>query len=115
MNNSKLTMDFDVALNEESAYDVVPHLREQQTEVVQVLEALEAVNRSKHWQTLQSKVFQSSLDVLQKAIRNEKDPKELFRIQGQLGWGEKYTNLEDLIVYYRRKLENIKNQIKQHG
>jgi len=114
MNNSKLTID-GFTLQEDVQVDVRPHLRQQQESVVSVLEALEAVNRSQHWQTLQSKVFQESLGLLQKQIRNEKDPKELFRIQGKLNWGEKYTNLEDLILEYRRRLENIKNQIKQHG
>jgi ERCC4-related helicase len=112
MNNSKLTID-EVTLRDENPIDVKPFLRERQTEIVEIIEALEAVNRSKYWQTLQSKVFHSSLEVLQRAIRTEKDAKELFRIQGSLIWGEKYTNLQELITGYRRQLDNIKNQIKQ--
>uniref|UniRef100_A0A6M3Y876 Uncharacterized protein n=1 Tax=viral metagenome TaxID=1070528 RepID=A0A6M3Y876_9ZZZZ len=110
MNNSKI-IEGNI-LKEEPAVDLKPMLRQRQEETVSIIEALQAVKGSEYWKVLQDKVFQGSLEVLERRIRTEKEPQELYRLQGQLGWAEKFTNLDKLVELYRKELDNIKNQIK---
>jgi len=111
MNNSKISQD-SFALENEPELDKTPWLRERQTEIVEIIEALEAVKQSSYWKVLQNKIFTASLELLQRKIRNEKDSKEIFRLQGQLGWAEKFADLDKMVEVYRKELENIKQQLK---
>lgn len=92
-----------------------PYLRTRQSELVAIIEAIDAVKGSKYWKVLQKNIFDGVLQSLQHRIRNEKDTKELFRLQGQLGWAEKYCDLDKLAKVYRNELEKVTHQLKQYG
>lgn len=114
MNNSKIAIE-NATLMDEPEIDITPWLVQRQKELTEIIEAIRAINSSSYWKVLQNKVFQGSLEVLERQIRTERDSKEMFRLQGQLGWAEKFTNLEKLSDVYRKELENVNKQLKKNG
>ncbi len=111
MNNSRIAIE-DVSLEYEEKMDTQPILREQATELLEIIEALEHVTESKYWKLLQVKVWGGILSGLQRRLNKEKDSQEMFRLQGQIVWAEKYTDLQKLTDVYRTKLTNIKKQLQ---
>ena len=110
MNNSKIAIEN--TLREETLVDYTPMYRKQATELTEIIEAIEAVSQSNYWKLLQEKVFSGVLESLQHRIRDEKDSKNLFRLQGQIIWAEKYSDFKKMATVYRNQLENIKSKIK---
>ena len=110
MNNSKIAID-SFTLREEPEVDTLPMLREQATELAEIIEALDNVTSSNYWKLLQNKVWGGILSNLQSRMNKEKDPTEIYRYQGQIIWAEKYTDIEKLTDVYRKKLVNLKNKI----
>ena len=86
--------------------------RKKATELTEIIEAIEAISQSNYWKLLQEKVFSGILESLQHRIRDEKDSKNLFRLQGQIVWAEKYSDFKKMAIAYRNQLENIKSKIK---
>ena len=111
MNNSKLAIE-SINLSQEEAVDASPMYRMRETEVLAIIEALENVSSSKYWHLLQEKVFDGVVESLQRRLRNEKDTTEMFRLQGQVVWAEKYSDLKSLIIVYKNELANIRNNLK---
>ena len=108
MNNSKIISG---ALKEELVVDVKPALRQRRQEVTEILEALGTITRSNHWGVLEQKVFSPAREGLGRKIRIEQDTQELFRLQGQFMWVDKYGDLTKLAESYRKELERINNQL----
>lgn len=113
MNNSSLGLD--VKLEPEKQIDISPWLRQKEQELVQVIEALQNIASSSYWKVLKQKVFDGVLESLQRKISNESDDKEIYRLQGQIAWAEKYSNLDKLIEIYRKELQGIKKQLSGDG
>jgi methionine salvage enolase-phosphatase E1 len=111
MNNSRIAIE-DVSLELEEPFDTQPILREQSTELLEIIEALDNITKSAYWKILQEKVWSGILTSLQRRINIEKDTQEIARLQGQIVWAEKYTDLNKLTQVYRTKLQNIKKQIQ---
>jgi len=109
MNNSKFVIDN--ALADAPVVDMMPQIRQRETELVAILEAIKAIKASEYWQTLQDKVFSKDLIKLTSKLRTERDNIEMYRLQGQVTWAEKYslTSLEEL---YRNELINLRNQLQ---
>lgn len=110
MNNSKIATE-NVFLEMEPKIDTGPMLREQATELSQIIEAFENISQSEYWKILQSKVFDGVLESLQRRMRNEKDTKEMFRLQGQIVWAEKYCNFTKLTEAFRTSLSNVNKKL----
>jgi hypothetical protein len=109
MNNSKFVIDN--ALTDAPVADLMPQIRQRETELVAILEAIKAVKASEYWQTLQEKVFNRDLDKLTRRLRTEKDTIEMYRLQGEVTWAEKYS-LENLENQCRNELTNLRNQLQ---
>ena len=107
MNNSKIISEQPLA-NE--GVDIKPLLRQEKTEIADILEALQNLAGSKYWKLVKEKVFDNEVAKANKALRNEQDQIETFRLQGELRWEDR-TNLEKLIQMYRKRLENINNRL----
>lgn len=95
-------------------------LREREGVLVQVIEAFGYILESKEWSTLETHVFDGVLESLQKRMASESyklplDEKEIYKLQGQIAWAKKYSNLEDLANVFRLELTNIRNQLKPPG
>lgn len=109
MNNSKIVIDN--ALTDEPVIDRTPQIRQRETELVAIIEAIKSIRASEYWKTLEEKVFSRDLDKLTRRLRTEKDSIEMYRLQGEVTWAEKYS-LETLENQYRNELTNLRNQLQ---
>lgn len=75
--------------------------------LIETIEALTNIAGSNYWHVLQKNVFDVSLEKAKKSLAKEKDTTEIFRLQGEIKWGERF-NLEDLITKYRNELKVIR-------
>lgn len=115
MNNSKIIID-DMTLSLEEPVKNTEHLREEVSRLTRILEAIGAIENSEEWRTLKREIFDSTVENLEKRLKNESeklqiDASELYRLQGQLFWARKYANLTKLSESYKLELSNIKKLI----
>ena len=85
-------------------------LRERVEILIEIIEALQNIASSNYWKVLQQNVFNVDLDKAKSRLANEKDTTEIFRLQGEIRWGEKF-DLEKLIKKYRDELTAIRKQL----
>jgi hypothetical protein len=110
MNNANLITEDSIF--DEYTKDSSPLLRERAGELAEIIDALQNVGGSTHWQVLQKYVFNVDLDKAKRSLAKEKDTVEMFRLQGDIRTGEKF-NLESLIAKYRNELLAIKKQLHE--
>jgi hypothetical protein len=87
-----------------------PLYRERAEQLTEIIEALQHIAGSSYWKVLKQFVFDVDLDKAISRLAKEKDTTEMFRLQGEIRWGEKY-NLEKLLTKYRNELEVIRKHI----
>ena len=85
-------------------------LREKVEILTKIIEALQNIASSNYWKVLQQNVFNVELDKAKSRLAKEKDTTEIFRLQGEIRWGEKF-DLEKLIEKYRNELIGIRKQL----
>lgn len=112
MNNSRLAIE-KVSLYSEETVDRTPELREQEAELLTVLNALTTVISSQEWGTLKMKLFDTVLENLTKDLLEESkkeipDTGKLNRLTGQILWAEKYVDLQKLGEGLRLQLTQIR-------
>ena len=100
-----------VSLEMESPIDTTPLLREKAVKLGKIVEAFDKISESTYWEILKEEIFNGVLESLQRKMRVETEPRELFRLQGQMVWAEKYCNLAKMAEIYRKELVNISNQL----
>jgi len=105
MNNAKFVV------TESSSQLNIPLLRERETELVRLLEALTNIHNSQYWSTVMNDVLQKDINLIKKKIVEETDTTEIFRLQGILQWTSTHLDLERLITQYRHELTRIKLQL----
>ncbi len=110
MNNSQIAME-NISLELENNVDIKPTLRAKEQDLVEIIEAIEKVSSSSYWKTLKLKVLDGVLSSLQTRIKNEKNPTEIYRLQGQIIWAEKYCDLEKLAQAYQNELLNLRTKL----
>lgn len=116
MNNSKIALES----SEENKDNRLSFLQNQQGEFTQFVEAINRVESNEDWQKLRKLLLDDVVTKLEKELRSEaeksvlNEPK-IYRLQGQLEWARKYTDLKKLADYKRLEIENIKNQIYERG
>lgn len=108
MNNSQILM---TSLTVTEEVDTAPLLREKERELLQIIEALGSISASDYWKLLEEKVFNGVVDSLQAKLRSEKNPTEIYRLQGQIMWAEKYTDLTKVAQAYKNELTSIRNRL----
>lgn len=118
MNNSKLAID-DLLL-EEKVLDTTPILRQRQTEVIKIIEALQSILNSEQWQVLKELVFNGLVDTLEKRLVSETikkplDVDEIHRLNGQLIWAKRYADLNKLMEVYRLELTNLRSKLNANN
>lgn len=89
--------------------DRTPWLKQQEVELLKIIEAIQNIKQSNFWKTLKEKVFDGVVISIQEKLQDEKDEKELYRLQGQMAWASKFTDLDKLEKVYRDQLEAIRN------
>lgn len=103
--------------DEGETIDREPWLRSRQDEIITILQSIDELEKSKAWKTLNTLIFEGVAEALEKRLTNEakKDTPnnlEMARINGQLVWARKYSNLQELAKIFKTELEGIKKQLK---
>jgi hypothetical protein len=86
--------------------------REKVETLTETIEALQQIANSSYWKVLKQNVFDVDLAKAKRSLVNSKDTTEMFRLQGEIRWGEKLS-LENLIFKYRNELSALKQQINE--
>jgi hypothetical protein len=97
----------------EKEVDKTPILRQKEGEIVKIIEAINGINISENWKTLERYIFEDLVISLerrlnQEANKGEINAPEVYRLQGQLLWARKYADLNKLSEIYRSELLNVK-------
>lgn len=88
--------------------DVTPDLRKRAKELAEIIGALRAIQGSSHWKLLEEAIWKPLVISLDKKLRNESDTQEIFRIQGQVRWAQKYAHLHNVEESFQKELQKIK-------
>lgn len=110
MNNSKLAIER-VGLHLDKEIDTKPMLRKRGEELVEIIEALDSLKGSNYWKLINDRIFSKLLDRLHKEIDEETDTIKIFRLQGEIKWAKRYSDLSKLSEEYRNELSRINKQI----
>ena len=105
MNNAYINKENEVVSDEN-----LPIYREQVTRLTEVIEALQNIQGSSYWAVLKKYIFDVDLEKAKRRLASEKDTIEMFRLQGEIRWGEKF-DLEKLTEKYRNELSEIRKKI----
>lgn len=97
---------------EEVHRDSSPLLRERAGVLADIIDALQNIGGSSHWQVLQKYVFDVDLERAKRSLVQSKDTTEMFRLQGEIRFGEKFS-IDSLILKYRNELQAIKKQLHE--
>jgi len=97
--------------------EVKEKLREEQTKLTKIIEALVGLDKSKEWHTLKELVFDKSLEAIERQIMNEStaiqiDTNKLYRLQGEWVWAKQYSDVNRFITTLKRQLEEIKKRLQ---
>lgn len=107
MNNSQVA---NLNLEEEQPIDRKPFLRQREIELVKLIEAIENLKSSNYWNILED-FFTREVGKLRNELDDERDTIKIYRLQGNLEWAKKYSDLSKLSERYREELINIRKQI----
>lgn len=99
-------------------FDRTPALRRREGELVSIVEAIGRVGETDDWKLLKKLLWDSVEGLLERRVRTEAskqvvDPPELYRLQGQLAWARKYTDLDKLREAFKTELTGIRKQLKK--
>lgn len=113
MNNGFISLAGDTP---EKPVEVTEKLRSEEGRLVKIIEAVRSVQQTEAWSTLKIEVFDSLTDKLERELKREAeeddpDPSKLNRINGQLIWARKYSDLNKLEREKMVELQRIKHQL----
>lgn len=108
MNNAQLIIKEFVGKQK----DPKPILQEKVEQLSETIDALQNVGGSSFWKVLQKNIWSVELNKAKKSLAKSDDTNEMFRLQGELRWEDKF-NLEKLIEKYRNELEIIKQKLNE--
>jgi len=91
-------------------------LQDKQGELAQLIEAINRVEANEDWRKLKELLLDGVVEKLERQLKDEAKKDEvslpkLYRLQGQIEWAKKYTNLKKISDDKRLEIENIKKQI----
>lgn len=94
----------------------VPQLRNREGELVKIVEAIRKVRETAEWSTLKTYIFDGVLESLESKLKAEShraeiDSKEIYKLQGQIAWAKKYSNLDTLASAFTLELTNVRLQL----
>lgn len=112
MNNSKLAIEYETLsqVAQDQPLDMLPALRNRETDLMVIIEAMGHIRGSQYWKILEEKVFNKDFNSLQKQLRNEKNPTEIYRLQGRITQAEK-LDLNKGLQAYEAELQRIRKQL----
>lgn len=120
MNNSFITLDNLEPISEPQQVDRTPWLRQKESEMVKVIEALQRISVSEDWSTLKTSIFEGVVEQLERDMLNEAkkenpDIQKLTSLKGQFVWAKKYADLNSLADSFKKELTSIRQTLKSNG
>ena len=107
MNNSQ------VSIEEPISEDRLVLLRQREAELVKLIEAILGVVETEDWKKLKELIFDKEVARLEARLYAEaraveiNDP-NLYRLQAQIVWAKKHTDLEKMAQTFKVELENVR-------
>ncbi len=117
MNNSKIAY---YNSKEEVKVDQTELLQKRRGELSQIIEAINRVEDSDDWQKLKKLVLDGVVATIERNLKLEVskieiNPAEIYRLQGQLSWARKYSDLKKLSEFFKTQIESTKHQINEQN
>ena len=108
MNNSDLQL-------EEKEDSRLSFLQEKQGELAKLVEAINRVEANEDWRKLKELFLNGIVDKLERQLRDEASKPEVslpkvYRLQGQITWAKRYSDLKKFSNEKRLEIENLKKQ-----
>lgn len=108
MNNSDIKLE----IKEDSR---LSFLLEKQGELAQLVEAINRVEANDDWRKLKELFLNGVVEKLERQLKDEASRQEvslpkLYRLQGQIEWARKYSDLKKFSNEKRLEIENLKKQ-----
>lgn len=96
MNNSSISIEKSTL---EQVRDPKVKLRELETQLVRIIEAIRGIKHSQEWSTLKTEVFDGltarlERDLREEAIGSDPNPTKLNRIAGELRWAKRFSDFD---------------------
>lgn len=117
MNNSFIATE---NILDEPIIDTSAILRQRQTELLEIIKAIETISKSSEWQSLKRLIFDNKLEGLEKQLKiestkNELNAPEIYRLNGQLIWAKRYSDFYKLAEVYKTELNNITKKLNENA
>lgn len=85
-----------------------------------IVEDIQELNDTPAWKRLQKNLFNDVLGSLERRILAETkkpviDSPEVYRLQGQIAWARKYSNLNDLQETFKVELRNLTHKNNENS
>lgn len=102
---------------EETTEDVKVKLRETETNLINLIEALAKLEQSKEWETVKKLVFDKSLESIERQLLNESlaievKPNKIYKLQGEWVWSKQFCDTNRFIETLKGQLSEIKKKLK---
>jgi len=112
MNNSFIAIE-NVSLELDDVVDNTAQLRQKETDIIAIIEAINRLMENKDWLILKEKIFDGVVENLLRLRNTEVEKKPLngpviHSLNGQLSWAKKYSNLDSLAIIYKQDLTKIR-------
>ena len=113
MNNSLIQL-------EEKEDRRLSFLQEQQGEITRLVEAINRVEENEDWRKLKELLLDGIVEKLERQLKDEAKKDEvslpkLYRLQGQIEWAKRFSNLKKLSDEKRLEITNLKKQINEYN
>lgn len=103
MNNAQV-------IQEEEPKNEVTKLREKSGHLAELIEALQNIDGSTYWTVIKKQVFDVDLSKAKRRLALEKDTTEIFRLQGEIRWAEKF-DLKKVLDLKRNELQELRRKL----
>ena len=105
---------------DELVIDTSVVLRERQTELTNLVTAINELAKNENWQVLKKLLFDGLVEKIDRQLtaevkKNELNPTEIYRLQGQLGWAKRYSDLYKLAETYKLELNQITKKLNENA
>ena len=92
-------------------------IRDRQQVLIESITAIDEVLKTKAWQTLKELVFDSRVESLKRQLLSEAEAdepnlKRMYRLQGELTWARRYSDLKSYAEKLSSELLGIKDNLK---
>jgi len=115
VNNSFLQEMFEDAV----VADTTVILRERKEELTKIVEAINHLAQTADWQLLKDRVFDGQVEKIKKNLqleseKSELQPTKIYRLQGELEWAKRYSDLYKLAETYKVEINNITKKLNDY-